>query len=61
VIVVSGASQRTGVDLKSMIYNEELAERKKKALGIDAKPDAYLEKPVDPSKLVDTIKRFLSK
>ncbi len=60
VIVVSGASQKTGVDLKSMIYEEEFAERKKKAFGIDAKPDAYIEKPVDPTKLVDIIRDFLS-
>jgi CheY-like chemotaxis protein len=61
VIVVSGASQKTGVDLKSMIYEEEFAERKKKVYGIDAKPDAYLEKPVDPAKLVEMIKGFLSR
>lgn len=60
VIVVSGASQKTGVDLKSMIYEEEFAERKKKVFGIDAKPDAYIEKPVDPTKLVEIIKEFLS-
>jgi CheY-like chemotaxis protein len=60
VIVVSGASQVTGVDLKSIIYEEEFAERKKKVFGIDAAPDAYLEKPVDPTKLVDIIKGFLS-
>jgi CheY-like chemotaxis protein len=60
VIVVSGASQKTGVDLKSMIYEEEFAERKKKAFGIDAKPDAYIEKPVDPTKLVEIIREFLS-
>ena len=61
VIVVSGASQKTGVDMKSMVYEEEFAKRKKEVLGIDAKPDAYLEKPVDPAKLVETIKGFLSK
>ena len=61
VIVVSGASQVTGVDLKSMIYEEEFAERKKKVFGIDAAPDAFLEKPVDPAKLVEIIKEFLSK
>ena len=60
VIVVSGASQKTGVDLKSLIYEEEFAERKKKAFGIDAKPDAYIEKPVDPTELVEIIKEFIS-
>ena len=61
VIFVSGASQRTGVDLKSMVYEEEFAKRKKEVLGIDAKPDAYLEKPVDPAKLVEIIREFLSR
>jgi CheY-like chemotaxis protein len=61
VIVVSGASQKTGVDMKSMVYEEEFAKRKKEVLGIDAKPDAYLEKPVDPAKLVEIIKEFLSR
>jgi CheY-like chemotaxis protein len=60
VIVVSGASQKTGVDLKSMIYEEEFAERKKKVFGTDSAPDAYIEKPVDPTKLVEIIKGFLS-
>lgn len=60
VIVVSGASQVTGVDLKSMIYEGEFAERKKKVFGINATPDAYLEKPVEPTKLVEIIKGFLS-
>jgi CheY-like chemotaxis protein len=60
VIVVSGASRVTGVDLKSIIYEKEFAERKKKVFGIDAAPDAYLEKPVDPAKLVEIIVEFLS-
>jgi len=60
VIVVSGASQKTGVDLKSLIYEEEFAERKKKAFGTEAKPDAYIEKPVDPTELVEIIKEFIS-
>ncbi len=60
VIVVSGASQKTGVDLKSMIYEEEFAERKQKAFGTESKPDAYIEKPVDPTELVEIIKEFIS-
>lgn len=61
VIVVSGSSHQTGVDIKSLIYNEKFAERKRKIFGTDAAPDAYLEKPVDPAKLVETIKEFLSR
>ncbi len=60
VIVVSGASQKTGVDLKSLIYEEEFTERKKKAFGTEAKPDAYIEKPVDPTELLEIIKKFIS-
>lgn len=60
VIVVSGASQVSGVDLKSIIYDKKLADRKKKVFGIDSAPDVYLEKPVDPMKLVEIIKNFFS-
>ena len=60
VIVVSGASKVTGVDMKSYIYDKEFSEQKKKVVGTDAKPEAYVEKPVDPEKLIETIKKFLS-
>ena len=59
VIVVSGASKMTGVDMKSYIYDKEISERKQKIVGIDAKPEAYVEKPVDPEKLIATIQKFL--
>jgi len=59
VIVVSGASKVTGVDMKSFIYNKEISERKQKVMGIDAKPEAYDEKPVDPEKLIAEIQKFL--
>ncbi len=61
VIIVSGASKVTGVDMKGFIYDEEFSERKKKITGIDAKPDAYVEKPVDPEELIETIQKFLLK
>jgi len=60
VIIISGSSQLTGVDLKSLIFDEKFAERKKKVFGIDAAPNAYLDKPVDPSQLVATIEKYLS-
>ena len=60
VIVVSGVSQVSGVDVRSIIYNEKLAERKKEVFGIDSAPDVYLEKPVDPEKLVEIISKFFS-
>ncbi len=61
VIIVSGASKVTGVDMKAFIYDKEFSERKKKITGIDAKPDAYVEKPVDPKELIETIQEFLLK
>ncbi len=61
VIIVSGVSKVTGVDMKAFIYDKEFSERKKKITGIDAKPDAYVEKPVDPEKLIETIQKFLLK
>jgi CheY-like chemotaxis protein len=59
VIIVSGASKETGVDMKSFIYDKEISERKQKVMGIDAKPEAYVEKPVDPEKLIAEIQKFL--
>ncbi|HMK74588.1 MAG TPA: hypothetical protein VK568_00255, partial [Thermodesulfobacteriota bacterium] len=59
VIVVSGASKMTGVDMKSYIYDQERSERKQKVVGTDAKPEAYVEKPVDPEKLIAAIQKFL--
>ncbi len=59
VIIVSGTSKVTGVDMRAFIYGKEFSERKKKITGIDAKPEAYVEKPVDPARLVETIQKFL--
>ena len=58
VIVISGASQVTGVDLKSIIYDDRFAERKLKVFGTEATPDAFLDKPVDPDELVATIRKL---
>lgn len=60
IIIVSGASKVTEVDIKSIIYDKNFADRKRKAFGIDAAPDAFIEKPVDPSQLVETIRKFLT-
>ena len=59
VIIVSGASKVTGVDMKAYIYDTEFSELKTKITGIDAKPEAYVEKPIDPEKLIETIKKSL--
>jgi DNA-binding response OmpR family regulator len=45
--------------MKAFIYDQEFAERKKKVLGIEAKPDAFIEKPVDPETLIEAIKKTL--
>ncbi|MBI5883027.1 MAG: response regulator [Elusimicrobia bacterium] len=60
VIIVSGASKTTGVDMKSFIFDKAKAALKKKVTGIDAKPDAYIEKPVDPAVLVATVEKVLA-
>ena len=59
VIVVSGASKMTGVDMKSYIYDKKFSEQKQKVVGTDSKPEAYIEKPVDPEKLIAAIQKFL--
>jgi len=61
IIIISGASGVTGVDFKSIIYNKNFTDRKKKVFGIDAAPDAFLEKPVEPEELIETISKFISK
>jgi CheY-like chemotaxis protein len=60
VVIVSGASSVTGVDMKSLIYDESFAERKQKVFGTDATPDAYIEKPVDPEVLIETMRKLLA-
>ena len=60
VIVVSGASKVTGVDMKSYLCDDSHAAAKKKVVGVDAKPDAYVEKPVDPQVLIETVKKVLA-
>lgn len=61
IIVVSGVRQVTGVDMKHYLEEQPFKDRKKEALGvdIDITPKAYLEKPIDPSELLATIKKFI--
>jgi CheY-like chemotaxis protein len=60
VIVQSGARQVTGVDMQRYLEKSPFRERKKEALGVDVdiKPDAYLEKPIKPSDLLATVKKY---
>jgi CheY-like chemotaxis protein len=61
IIIISGASQATGVDLKryfrsrrSPQYQTEAAEE-----DTDQWPNKYMEKPVDPDELAGTVKEIL--
>jgi len=61
IIVLSGATRVTGVDMRQYLHEQPFRERKEKATGATSSitPEAYLEKPVDPAILVDTVKRLL--
>ncbi len=61
IVVLSGATRGTDVDMKRFLQDQPFRDRKEKALGvaIDSTPDAYLDKPVDPSVLVETIRKLL--
>jgi len=60
IVVESGASAVTGVDMRKYLEDPPYRDRKAKALGmdIDITPDAYLEKPVDPDMLVEILKKL---
>ncbi|UCE40386.1 MAG: response regulator [Candidatus Aminicenantes bacterium] len=61
IVVASGARQVTGVDMKHYLEEQPFKERKKEVLGIDfdITPDAFLEKPVNPSELLATVKKLI--
>lgn len=61
IVVVSGARQVTGVDMKHYLEEQPFKDRKKEVLGvdIDITPEAYLEKPIDPAELLATVKKFI--
>jgi two-component system phosphate regulon response regulator PhoB len=61
IVVVSGTRQVTGVDMKHYLEEQPFKERKKEVLGvdIDITPEAFLEKPVNPSDLLTTVKKFI--
>ena len=60
IIIVSGASEETGVDMKELLFDDAVIEMKKEELGIDTKPDGIVEKPVNPEELIATIEKVLS-
>jgi CheY-like chemotaxis protein len=63
VIVVSGASEALGVDLRNFMIKQPLRGRQKvvETTGETefTEPNAYVEKPVDPSELIKVIKENL--
>ena len=52
VIMVTGVTGETGIDLDSFLDRDASGDPVKK-------PDAYLAKPVDPDELIQMVKRFL--
>jgi len=63
IIVLSGATGVTGVDMMRYLHEQPFGERKEKVMGATSSitPNAYLEKPVDPTTLADTVKRLLDR
>ena len=63
IIVLSGATRVTGVDMKHYLQEQPFKERKGKVSEVasDITPDAYLDKPVDPAILVGTVKKLLGR
>ena len=61
IVVASGARQVTGVDMKHYLEEQPFKERKRGVLGneVEITPDAFLEKPVNPSELLATVKKFI--
>ena len=63
VIIISGASEVTGVDFKNFLFKQPLKKKGKtvETGGVSkySAPNAFIEKPVDPDELVRIIKDLL--
>ena len=63
VIIVSGASEVTGVDFKNFMFKQPVSDEEK-VVGTTGKtkftkPNAFVEKPVDPDELIRMINENL--
>ena len=60
VVILSGASRVTGVDMKHYMADHEIRKKKHKVFGpaMNIDPQAYIEKPFDPAEVVKTVKKF---
>ena len=56
VIMVTGVSSETGIDLEAFFKKGATGDPERNAL----KPEGYIEKPVDPQKLLKLVKKALS-
>ncbi|MBE9541139.1 MAG: response regulator, partial [Proteobacteria bacterium] len=56
VIMVTGVSSETGIDLEAFFKKGATGDSERNAL----KPEGYIEKPVDPQKLLKLVKKALS-
>jgi len=63
VVMITGATQATGVDMKSYVLERPYHDRKVQATGKDTetKPVEFLEKPVDPDDLIQTVNKVLGR
>jgi len=62
VVIVSGASEVTGVDLKNFIFKQTAGDDKvvgTSGMGKYSSPNAFIEKPINPDELVKAIKELL--
>jgi len=61
IIIESGARQVTGVDMKHYLEEQPFQKRKEEIKRADLiiTPEAYLEKPINPSELLAAVKKFL--
>jgi len=61
IVIISGASEVTGVDFKNFMFKRNTFPGDDKSVGTDGSskfsaPNAFLEKPVDPTELMKVIK-----